>query len=144
MPSDYRVGFCNIDQSEGMRAMQPSAIVTSPVGYTRLTGRGGDWTAEDGSPAYLYSPQELGQWQARVERVGTHATRSFVMMANHLSGRAMVNALQMKAMLGAGASSLVNANSRPQRQTQGAGLKPAPTMPPRRENVITLPRAMRA
>jgi uncharacterized protein YecE (DUF72 family) len=139
---DYRVGFCNVDQSEGIRAMQPSAIVTSPVGYTRLTGRGGDWTSEDGSPAYLYSPQELGGWQARMERVGAHTSRSFVILANHLGGRAAINALQLKSMLGA--SVLETVSSLPQHRTIGAGRRPAPSMPPKRENVVAITRAMRA
>ena len=36
---DYRVGFCNIDQPQYTRAMPPTAILTSEVGYVRLHGR---------------------------------------------------------------------------------------------------------
>ena len=36
---DYRVGFCNIDQPQYTRAMPPTAILTSDVGYVRLHGR---------------------------------------------------------------------------------------------------------
>ena len=36
---DYRVGFCNIDQPEYTRAMPPTALLTSGIGYVRLHGR---------------------------------------------------------------------------------------------------------
>ena len=36
---DYKVGFCNIDQPVYTRAMPPTALLTSGVGYVRLHGR---------------------------------------------------------------------------------------------------------
>src|SRR5258706_5638 len=51
---DYRVGFCNVDQPSGLRATPPDAIITSPVSYVRLLGRGAsDWTQEDSAADYL-------------------------------------------------------------------------------------------
>jgi uncharacterized protein YecE (DUF72 family) len=97
---DFRIGFCNLDQPAGAKAMSPSAWVTSPIGYVRLLGRGGeDWTDERAASNYLYSPQELGQWQARIERISSFTQDTFVVFANSAAGKSVVNALQMSKML---------------------------------------------
>jgi len=113
---DYRVGFCNLDPSRG-------AVITSPVGYARLLGRKtADWAQTE--PAdYLYTPLELAQWQTQAERLRAHTTASFVVTANHVGGKAVVNAMQLKAMLGEAASPLS---------------RRAQAMPPRRENVAQM------
>ena len=99
---DYRVGFCNIDQPPGARATQPGSIITAPVGYVRLVGRNGaDWTGESAAD-YLYTPRELGLWQDRIERIAVHTNATFVVAANHIGGKAAVNAMQLMAMLGEG------------------------------------------
>lgn len=87
---DYRVGFCNIDQPETMRAMPPTAFLTSGVGYARLHGRG---------PGYLYSEAELGEWARRIERIGRYADSMFVVFNNDGGAKSIVNALQLQAML---------------------------------------------
>lgn len=97
---DYRIGFCNVDQPPGLRATPPDAIITSPVSYVRLLGRRGeDWTKDEAVADYLYTAQELGLWQGRIERLRAHTTSTFVIAANHTGGKAVVNALQLKAML---------------------------------------------
>ena len=103
---DYRVGFCNIDQPEHTGAMPPAAILTAAVAYFRLHGRSGaGWTREfNGEPPegrggdYLYSPAELEQWKARIDRIAPHAARTFVTFTNDAGGRALVNALQLQAL----------------------------------------------
>jgi len=128
---DYRVGFCNVDQPSGVRSMPPDAIITSPIGYVRLLGRnGGDWTDEETAADYLYTPQELGCWQTRIERLRAHTNATFVVTANHTAGKAVVNALQLKTML--------------REPTSPLRRRVAP-MPPRRENLIPFaPTQMRA
>jgi uncharacterized protein YecE (DUF72 family) len=98
---DHRIGFCNVDQPRGARATQPGAIITAPIGYVRLLGRNGaDWTDEKAAADYLYTPQELGLWQDRIDRLAAHTNSTFVVAANHVGGKAAVNAMQLKAMLG--------------------------------------------
>jgi uncharacterized protein YecE (DUF72 family) len=98
---DYRVGYCNLDQPEGFRAAPPDALITSPVGYVRFLGRNAaDWTRDDLAADYLYSPRELASWQERIQRLGAHTTASYVVTANHPGGKAVVNAMQLKSMLG--------------------------------------------
>jgi len=97
---DYRIGFCNVDQPAGARALRPSSIVTSPVGYVRLLGRaGGDWTDEEAAADYLYAPPELGEWQRHIERLAAHTTATFVVAANSVAGKSVINAMQLRAML---------------------------------------------
>ena len=121
---DYRIGFCNVDQPSGLRATPPDAIITSPVGYVRLLGRHGeDWTKDEAAADYLYTPQELGQWQSRIERLRAHATSTFVAAANHRGGKAAVNAMQLQAML---------------RETSSPPRRRVPSMPPRRENLVAI------
>ncbi len=104
---DYRVGFCNIDQPEHVKAMPPSAVLTAPVAYFRLHGRSGaGWTREFSGEAlngrggnYLYSQAELAEWRGRIDRIAPHAARTFVTFTNDAGGRSVVNALQLQAML---------------------------------------------
>jgi len=121
---DYRVGFCNVDQPRGARATPPGALITSPIGYVRLLGRNGaDWTQEDTAADYLYSPLELGGWQDRIERLRAHTSSTFVVTANHRGGKAVVNAMQLKAML---------------RETTSPPRRRLSAMPPRRENLVPI------
>ncbi len=99
-------GFCNIDQPVIGRSLEPSALVTGPVGYVRLHGRRHDtWFNDD--PAipgherynYLYSEEELRPWAARVEKVADAARDVYVITNNHYQGKGAVNALQLISML---------------------------------------------
>ncbi len=90
---DYHVGFCNIDQLDHARAMPPTAFLTSPVAYVRLTGR-----AQTGP--YQYDLDELTEWTHRIRKVSRYAKRTFVVMANDPGARSLVNAFQMKQLLG--------------------------------------------
>jgi uncharacterized protein YecE (DUF72 family) len=121
---DYRIGFCNVDQPSGFRATPPDAIITSPVSYVRLLGRNGsDWTEEETAADYLYTPQELGCWQGRIERLRAHTNNTFVVAANHTAGKAVVNALQLKSML---------------QETTTPPRRRMASMPPRRENLVPI------
>ena len=100
------VGFCNIDQPLIGRSLKPSAETTAPVGYMRLHGRRYDtwFTDDEGVPRherynYLYSAQELQPWAERVKRVTEHASDVYVITNNHYQGKAVVNALELIAML---------------------------------------------
>lgn len=99
-------GFCNIDQPQLGRSLQPTARTTGPVGYVRLHGRRADlWFSDDPAqpPAerynYLYSLAELHPWLARVRRIAGQARAVFVIANNHYRGKAAVNALQLKHLL---------------------------------------------
>ncbi|WP_051670013.1 DUF72 domain-containing protein [Bryobacter aggregatus] len=90
---DYHVGFCNIDQPDHARAMPPTSFQTSPIAYVRLTGRAL-------SGPYQYDLDELSEWTHRIRKASRYAKRTFVVMANDPGARSLVNAFQMKQLLG--------------------------------------------
>jgi len=104
---DYRVGFCNIDQAEYTRAMPPTALLTSGVGYVRLHGRNpqNSLGAYDKSAPrqrqhdYLYSEAQLAEWAQRIETIGRYAESTFVIFNNDVGAKSVVNALQLKAAI---------------------------------------------
>ncbi len=100
---DFHIGFANLDQAEFTRAMPPTAFLTSPVGYVRLRGRNplGPQSGEKREP-YTYCPEQLDQWAHRIRKVNRFAKRTFVMMANDPGARSLVNAFQMRQLLGLG------------------------------------------
>jgi uncharacterized protein YecE (DUF72 family) len=104
---DYRIGFCNIDQPPYTKAMPPTSFLTSPVGYVRLHGRNCfNWYAEYGGETrsthrydYLYSPEELVEWKQRIDRVRAYAASTTVIFNNDGGAKALVNALQLQALV---------------------------------------------
>jgi uncharacterized protein YecE (DUF72 family) len=97
------VAFCNIDQPLLGKAVGPSELVTSPVGYVRLHGRNYDqwFDSDSGSDRYnyLYNHEELQAWAKRIAAISDKARKTFVVTNNHFEGKAAVNALQLKSML---------------------------------------------
>jgi uncharacterized protein YecE (DUF72 family) len=103
---DRGVGFCNIDQPLIGRSLKPSAERTAKVGYVRLHGRRYDtWFTDDADVPqherynYLYSAEELRPWAARVRQVAEDARDVYVITNNHYQGKAVVNALELIAIL---------------------------------------------
>jgi uncharacterized protein YecE (DUF72 family) len=103
---EHNTGFCNIDQPVIGNSVTPSAQSTSPVGYVRFHGRRYDtWFSDDPKlPAherynYLYSPEELKPWVARIQEVQQHTRDVYVVTNNHYQGKAVVNALQLLSIL---------------------------------------------
>ena len=98
----HNTGFCNIDQPVIGRSLEPSAELTSPIGYVRLHGRRYDtWFTDDESvPSherynYLYSTAELAPWAKRIQKVSENAKSVYVVTNNHFQGKGVVNALQL-------------------------------------------------
>ena len=109
---DYRVGFCNIDQPEYTRAMPPTALLTSGVGYVRLHGRNpanalgsynkvayGKDAARLRQHDYLYNQTELDAWAKRIEHIHRFAEQTFVVFNNDAGGKSFVNALELRAQM---------------------------------------------
>jgi uncharacterized protein YecE (DUF72 family) len=97
------VAFCNIDQPQIGRSLEPTEHVTSALGYVRLHGRNYDqWFESDKREErynYLYSEAELTGWKDKIERIAHKAEVTYVVANNHFQGKAGVNALQLKHML---------------------------------------------
>jgi uncharacterized protein YecE (DUF72 family) len=74
------------------------------VAVVRLHGRENAEAFRDGRGApgtdYLYDLDELLEWKPRLERLAANAARTLVVTANAARGRAMVNALQVREIMG--------------------------------------------
>ena len=102
--AEQHIGLVNLDQPNYFRAMPPATRLTSGVAMVRLVGRHcpeafRDFDAEPRSD-YLYDIDELLEWKPRVERLAAHAPSTLVVTTNATAGHAMVNALQMREILG--------------------------------------------
>ncbi len=95
--------FCNIDQPVIGKSLEPSAMVTSNVGYVRLHGRNyKEWFGESGRDArynYLYGKDELKPWKERIEQVASKTSATYVIANNHYQGQAAANALELISLL---------------------------------------------
>lgn len=104
---DCHVGFCHIDPVPPGPAPPPRVWLTSGIGYVRLHGRnpipspprtglsGRDVTGRE----YLYTPEELAQWKERIEHLRRFAESVFVVTANDAGAHAVLNALELQALL---------------------------------------------
>lgn len=100
------IGFVNIDQPLFRDSIEPSAHATSAVGYVRVHGRNyGDWFREkagrDARYDYLYTARELEPWAARTKEIAADPATAdvFVVTNNHFRGKAVANALMLRAMV---------------------------------------------
>ncbi len=97
------VAFCNIDQPQIGRALEPTEYVTSALGYVRLHGRNYDqwFDCDDRNDRYnyLYTQSEIAGWKEKIERIAQRAEVTYVVANNHFQGKAGVNALELKHLL---------------------------------------------
>ena len=104
---DYHIGFANLDQPQSVRSMPPTSRLTWRVGYVKLHGRhcGPGFDLFDDRPYavsgndYLYSAEELAEWQARIQNIARFSESTYVTFNNDAAGRSVINALQMKSLL---------------------------------------------
>jgi uncharacterized protein YecE (DUF72 family) len=99
-----KVGFANIDQPVIGKSIEPSAEVTSDVGYVRLHGRNYEnWfkkgAGRDARYNYLYTDMETNEWIERIKKLEKKAKKSFFIYNNHFQGKAVVNGIQLKVKL---------------------------------------------
>jgi uncharacterized protein YecE (DUF72 family) len=99
------MGFCNIDQPQVSYSIGATKKVTSSIGYLRLHGRNvKEWFREgagrDARYDYLYNEFELFELAERIRRISQDAEETYVITNNHYRGKAVCNALELKAKLG--------------------------------------------
>lgn len=100
---DHDTGLVNIDQPLFHDSIRPAGILTSPTGYVRFHGRNYEkWFEHEESWErynYLYDQKELAPWIDRI-RAMRDAKEIYVITNNHFRGQAIVNALEIRQMLG--------------------------------------------
>lgn len=105
--AERNLNFVSVDapQVANGTSMPPVTAATGPFGYVRLHGRNRDmWNSFHTSAAdrfdYLYSLEELAEWEAPVERLADETERTWVMFNNCKYDYAPRNAREMAAILG--------------------------------------------
>jgi uncharacterized protein YecE (DUF72 family) len=101
---EYGAGFCNLDQPVIGRSLAPTEKVTAPIGYVRLHGRNYEsWFADSGGVDlrydYLYTREELAEWQRRITSIAARSQETYVILNNHYQGKAVANAVQLRSMV---------------------------------------------
>ena len=100
------LGWCVVDQPRvGRSTARPLPRVARDPAYLRLHGRNrADWFREeagrDARYDYLYSISELEELAATARSMAESAAELVVVQNNHFRGQALVNALQLKHLLG--------------------------------------------
>lgn len=99
-----RIAFCNIDQPHFSTNIPPTDIVTAPFSYVRFHGRNAEhWFKENEDAAqrynYLYPRRELEEWTGRIRKMSRETAKVYVYMNNHVGGKGLANALELKALL---------------------------------------------
>jgi len=100
------VGLVNVDQPLYGNSIGPAAHATSSVAYVRMHGRNfRDWFRKTATGAqrydYLYTPDELRPWVARIEEMAARPTirELYAVTNNHNLGKAPANGAMIAAML---------------------------------------------
>lgn len=102
---EHRVAIVNIDQPRFADNIGPTAEVTAPLAYVRFHGRNADawWAKEEAYPGerydYLYSQGELVEWAERIKVTVSRAKSTLVVMNNHHRGDAIINGMEIAALL---------------------------------------------
>jgi uncharacterized protein YecE (DUF72 family) len=96
---------CGIDQPALGDSIGPGkGLPTSERAYLRLHGRNREkWFDRDAGRDerynYLYGQDELSYWRDVIREAGASTRNTYVVLNNHFRGQAVVNALQLRAML---------------------------------------------
>jgi uncharacterized protein YecE (DUF72 family) len=104
--SSRGIGWCLVDQPRvGRSTLGALPRVTGPTAYMRLHGRNrSDWFRADAGRDqrydYLYPRVQMRTLAQQARRMACRAEQLFVIQNNHFRGQALVNALQMKRLLG--------------------------------------------
>jgi uncharacterized protein YecE (DUF72 family) len=107
----HRLPFVCVDEPQGTPAsLPPLASCTGPYAIVRFHGHNDQaWVRKGATVAekydYLYSPAELGEWVPRIERLDAEANETHAIMNNCHDDKAVRNARELAAMLGAGTPS---------------------------------------
>jgi len=97
-------GLCAVDQPRLATTARLRPRVTAGPAYIRLHGRNArSWfdsgAGRDARYDYLYDAAQLGEIAGAARAMARESAAVFVVQNNHFRGQALVNALQMKALL---------------------------------------------
>ncbi|MDZ4723019.1 MAG: DUF72 domain-containing protein [candidate division Zixibacteria bacterium] len=94
------VGYVCVDEPQLDGLLKPDVFATTETGYIRLHGRNAEswWTGGSLRYDYLYSNDELQEWNAKVKRLTAKVNKVYVLFNNCHQGKAVSNARQFVEM----------------------------------------------
>ncbi len=98
----HGLGFCCVDEPEGLGLMPPAAEATTRTAYLRFHSRDKSKWYEGGGKErynYLYKKEELAEWTPKVKKLADITDAVYVFFNNCHAGHAAVNAEQFRDML---------------------------------------------
>ncbi|MDO8963406.1 MAG: DUF72 domain-containing protein [Coriobacteriia bacterium] len=105
--ADRGLYFVSVDspQFPGRTTMPPISAVTGDWAYARFHGRNADtWFSKTKSSAdrfdYLYSTEELREWEPQIRQLASEADETFLMFNNNKYDYAQRNAAEIQTILG--------------------------------------------
>jgi uncharacterized protein YecE (DUF72 family) len=91
------------DLPPGPRSLPVEDHALGALAYVRLHGRSDVWyrpgVGRDARYDYLYGPEELAAWTARIRALAERSATTVVVANNHYAGKALANALELKSLL---------------------------------------------
>jgi uncharacterized protein YecE (DUF72 family) len=106
--AELDVGWCNVDEPQFEKLLQPSSDVVGPLAYVRFHGRNyKNWWRGSAETRYEYdyTEEELAPWTERVAEMAAQTKQTYVFFNNHRLGQAAKNAGTFARMLLAGIGS---------------------------------------
>ena len=101
------IPLVSVDEPQGFASsLPPLAEPTADIAVARFHGRNAEMWERKGAATsdrfdYLYSEEELEEWVPPIERLAAATREVHVLMNNCVRDKAVVNAGQMRALLGA-------------------------------------------
>ncbi|MGD0114927.1 MAG: DUF72 domain-containing protein [Dehalococcoidia bacterium] len=101
-----QISLVAVDEPQGFESsLPPVAEATADLAVVRFHGRNAEMWERKGATVgdrfdYLYSEDELREWVSPIERLAAGTREVHVLMNNCVSDKAVVNAAQMRALLG--------------------------------------------
>jgi uncharacterized protein YecE (DUF72 family) len=103
----HNIPLVCVDEPQGLpSSMPPLAEATAEIAIVRFHGRNREMWGRRGATTadrfdYLYSEDELAEWVSPIQRLAAETREVHVLMNNCVRDKAVVNAGQMRALLGA-------------------------------------------
>ena len=103
--TDRDIAFVMVDEPQGFKSsVPPVTAVTADLAIVRFHGRNAEtWEAKGITPAerfrYLYTRDELREWEPRIREVASNAKDTHILMNNCYANYGTTNAREMAAIL---------------------------------------------
>lgn len=96
-----QIGYVCVDEPDLAGLLAPDCFATTDTGYIRLHGRNAEhwWKGGPLRYDYLYTPEQLGEWKTKIQKLLGKVKRVYVYFNNCHEGQAVTNAAQFMQLI---------------------------------------------